>query len=100
VEFMRSMRPPLGLNKAEHSIEEGCDMAPGEALLLYTDGLYEIQNKSGARLGNEALAKLLPRASGGLTASVWLQEVIEKAGAYADSVLFPDDIAVFAARRE
>ena len=100
VDILRSMRPPLGLNKAEHSIEETCEIAPGEALLLYTDGLYEIQNKAGQRLGNEALGKLLPHASAGLAAGEWLKVTLEKVSAYADSVQFPDDIAAFAARRE
>ena len=51
VRSMRSARPPLGLNKAESSIEEQCSLADGEAILLYTDGLYEMQNASGERLG-------------------------------------------------
>jgi sigma-B regulation protein RsbU (phosphoserine phosphatase) len=100
VQFMRSMRPPLGLNKAAQSIEESCELAAGDALLLYTDGLYEIQNPAGVRLGNEALAHMLPHASAALTASEWLKVVLEKASAYADSELFPDDIAAVAARRE
>ncbi len=100
VELLRSMRPPLGLNRAEHSVEESCELAVGEALLLYTDGLYEIQNRAGERLGNDALAQMLPHASSRLTATEWLQGILEKASAYADTVLFPDDIAAFAARRD
>ncbi len=99
VEFLRSMRPPLGLNRAEHSIEENCELAAGDALLLYTDGLYEVQGATGERLGNEGLANSLPKASAGMAANEWLQEIIEKVRAYASSDIFPDDIAAFAAVR-
>jgi hypothetical protein len=99
------------LNKAESSAEESCDLAPGEALLLYTDGLYEMQNAAGERMGHEALSRMLPPvgeqgaktangasgAGGASAAGVWLDSIIEKATEYADSVSFPDDIAAFAA---
>jgi sigma-B regulation protein RsbU (phosphoserine phosphatase) len=108
---LRSARPLLGLNKAESSAEESCDLAPGEALLLYTDGLYEMQNAAGERMGHEALSRMLPPvgeqgaktangasgAGGASAAGVWLDSIIEKATEYADSVSFPDDIAAFAA---
>jgi sigma-B regulation protein RsbU (phosphoserine phosphatase) len=105
---LRSARPPLGLNEAAPSAEESCELAEGEAILLYTDGLYEMQNAASERLGHEALAGLLPpvgnqagntskEANTAIAASAWLDSIIEKATAYADSVSFPDDIAAFAA---
>jgi sigma-B regulation protein RsbU (phosphoserine phosphatase) len=96
VESMRSARPPLGLNKAAHSIEESRDLAAGEALLLYTDGLYEMHNPAGERLGQETLARHLPPLDG-KPATDWLAAIMDKAAAYADSAPFPDDIAAFAA---
>jgi sigma-B regulation protein RsbU (phosphoserine phosphatase) len=99
VQSIRSARPPLGLNKAAHSIEESCDLEGGEAILLYTDGLYEMQNPAGERLGSDALARLLPPLAG-RSAADWLAATIEKIAAYADSVSFPDDIAAFAAAYE
>jgi sigma-B regulation protein RsbU (phosphoserine phosphatase) len=98
VDSMRSARPPLGLNKAAYSIEETCELAQGEALLLYTDGLYEMQDAGGTRLGAEALAKMLP-AIPAECATDWLSAIIEKTKAYAISEMFPDDIAAFAAIR-
>jgi sigma-B regulation protein RsbU (phosphoserine phosphatase) len=99
VDSVRSLRPPLGLNKAAESLEETCDLAGGEAILLYTDGLYEMHNAAGERLGNDALARLLPTPDG-QPASDWLAAIIEKATAYAGAVSFPDDIAAFAAVRQ
>jgi len=95
VESLRSARPPLGLNRAESSIEESCELAEGEALLLYTDGLYEMQNASGTRLGADGLARLLPPVNGH-GGEAWLDAVVERAKGFADSVSFPDDIAAFA----
>lgn len=95
IESIRSSRPPLGLNKAATSTEETCDLADGDALLLYTDGLYEVRNPAGERLGHEALARLLPPP--GADAALWLSAIIAKAAAYAREVEFPDDIAAFAA---
>ncbi len=96
VESIRSARPPLGLNSAASSIEESRDLAGGDAILLYTDGLYEMRNAAGERLGHEALAATLPPA-GRAGAQAWLDAIIGKATAYAGEVPFPDDIAAFAA---
>ena len=96
VESIPSARPPLGLNKAASSIEQTCDLAAGDAFLLHTDGLYEMQNNDGERLGHKALAGMLPSLAG-RTAEDWLGAIIGKATAYAGSVAFPDDIAAFAA---
>jgi serine phosphatase RsbU (regulator of sigma subunit) len=97
VDSIRSARPPLGLNKAASSIEESCDLEDGDALLLYTDGLYEVQNEAGRRLGCESLTELLPPFKG--SAADWLTAIIAKAKDYAGPVPFPDDIAAFAAAR-
>jgi sigma-B regulation protein RsbU (phosphoserine phosphatase) len=96
IESIRSARPPLGLNKAAGSIEETFDLEPGEAILLHTDGLYEVRDAAGGRLGQEALAAMLPPTGNG-GAGAWLGAIIERTGAYSDSGSFPDDIAAFAA---
>ncbi len=96
VESIRSARPPLGLNKAESSVEETCELLAGESLLLYTDGLYEVQNSSGVRLGHEALIRLLP-PPGTASAEAWLAAIVDQVKQYAGDVPYPDDIAAFAA---
>jgi sigma-B regulation protein RsbU (phosphoserine phosphatase) len=96
VESIRSTRPPLGLNKSEKSIAETRELRRGEAILLYTDGLYEMQDGGGNRLGAEALAQLLG-APGRLDAHEWLAGILGKATAHAESAPLPDDIAAFAA---
>jgi sigma-B regulation protein RsbU (phosphoserine phosphatase) len=99
VESIPSTRPPLGLHKAGGSIEEHHHLDHGEALLLYTDGLYEIHDPAGHRLTLEGLTKLLSPPDPE-TAAEWLARIIKRSTSFAEAVDFPDDIAAFAAVRE
>jgi sigma-B regulation protein RsbU (phosphoserine phosphatase) len=99
VESIGSTRPPLGLQKTAGSSVENHHLDHGEALLLYTDGLYEIQDGAGHRLGLEGLTGLIS-PPGSETAPEWLAHVIKAAASFADPITYPDDIAAFAAIRE
>ena len=97
VESIPSSRPPLGLYKAGRSEQTACELAVGEALLLYTDGLYEVFNGAGTAWATSpgriaATRQLLHR---GRVAGAHHQY----ATAYADGTPFPDDIAAFSAVR-
>jgi serine phosphatase RsbU (regulator of sigma subunit) len=96
VEAIRSTRPPLGLNKTALSAAEKCELAEGEAILLYTDGLYEVRNAEGERLGLDALERSLPPLDGA-TSEDWLARVIRKAREHGGDAPITDDIAAFAA---
>jgi sigma-B regulation protein RsbU (phosphoserine phosphatase) len=96
VESIRSERPPLGLNTDGGSIEETRELEDGEAILFYTDGLYEMRNAEGERMGHEALARLLPPPDG-RPAAEWLDSIIARTTVFAGEIPFPDDIAAFAA---
>jgi len=99
VESLRSARPPLGLYKTGVTLEEIRYLEPGDALLLYTDGLYEIQNPAAHRLGAAAFAaSLTPPAS--QSAAGWLAQILQSAKTFAASTPFPDDITAIAAVRE
>ncbi|MEA3187340.1 MAG: phosphoserine phosphatase RsbU/P [Chthoniobacter sp.] len=97
IDEMPSSSPPLGVNGHTQCDEQMHEIEEGDALLLYTDGLYEVQNVEGERLTQRALAQGLAPASG--SAQKFLTTVIEKATAHAGGRPFPDDIAVFAAVR-
>jgi sigma-B regulation protein RsbU (phosphoserine phosphatase) len=99
VDSIRSTRPPLGLHKVGGSVEEHRHLDHGEALLLYTDGLYEIQDPAGRRLGLDGLINLISPPDPE-TAAEWLTRIIKQSTSFAESVTFPDDIAAFAAVRE
>jgi serine phosphatase RsbU (regulator of sigma subunit) len=57
------------------------ELSPGEALLMYSDGLPEARRLLGEQLGYEGLVDLLygarGEAGGGQTAEVWLDELLE-----------------------
>lgn len=98
VEEIASSGPPLGLDHMEQTEDEIRPMHPGDALLLYTDGLYEIADPAGQRLSHPALARLVAPRRG--AAASWLGGIMDKAAAHAAGTPFPDDIAILAAVRK
>jgi len=49
--------PPLGMDEGMSFAEHTIDFAPGDRLVLYTDGLVESESESGNNLGSEGLAQ-------------------------------------------
>lgn len=95
VEELASSGPPLGLDHVEQSEDIIRPIAPGDGVLLYTDGLYEVADPEGERLLQPALARLASPVAD--TAQPWLAGILEKVAAHAAGVPFPDDIAAIAA---
>lgn len=102
VDELLSSGPPLGLTPEMRCDERAHTLAPGDALLLYTDGLYEVSDGDGHRLTQADLRESLPppppspRAS---SAQSWLSEIVGNAMAHARGLPLQDDIAVFAGLR-
>ena len=71
-------------------------LAPGDLLLLYTDGLTEARAPSGLFLGGEGLARLLPLADVSATDAV--HSVYDQVAEFAADVR-RDDVAMLALRR-
>jgi sigma-B regulation protein RsbU (phosphoserine phosphatase) len=99
VEGLPSSGPPLGLDGGARCTDELHELRKGDAVLLYTDGLYEVADVRGERLSQRELAKLLTPADD-LSAQEWLAGIVEKVSAHADGEAFPDDVAAFAAVRK
>jgi len=87
----------LGVASETNCTEQISEVEEGDAVLLYTDGLYEVQNPSGERLSQQTLSRVIKPPNG--TAQKFLGEIIEKITAHAEGQPFPDDIAAFAAVR-
>lgn len=98
IDEMPSSSPPLGVNGHNDCREQMHEIEEGDAVLLYTDGLYEVQNANGQRLTQRALAERLRPANG--SAQTFLDRIVEKSVAHAAGHPFSDDIAVFAAVRK
>src|SRR6185312_15322730 len=91
-------RLPLGVRReVEYQSLEVC-LAPGERMLLFTDGLAEAPAAGGEPLGYTALAELLDVASSS-TPSEWLEIVLERVRAATSSSL-EDDWTALVLERE
>jgi sigma-B regulation protein RsbU (phosphoserine phosphatase) len=93
---LASMAPPLGLLERSHFEETVIELQPGDAFLLYTDGLYgSAKNK----LEHWAPEQLLELVAGEISsAEALLTRAISRA-APDDSGPLADDLAALAVRR-
>ncbi|WP_229821333.1 MULTISPECIES: PP2C family protein-serine/threonine phosphatase [Streptomyces] len=87
--------PALGVVSGAHWPEEELTVAAGGALVLFTDGLFEGHIGRGReRLGEEGLLRLA-REVAGLPPEAFVDELIERAEAHAESQGgLDDDVAV------
>jgi phosphoserine phosphatase RsbU/P len=53
---------PLGIEDSFQYHQEHCAFSPGDTLLLYSDGVYDRQNRQGERLGLPRLQELFTAA--------------------------------------
>lgn len=74
-------------------------MAPGDALVLATDGLTEARNADGVEFGEDGLSKALASAGRVLTAEDLSGALISRATAHAAGTPFHDDVTLFVLRR-
>ncbi len=95
VETISSSAPPLGLVERSQFSETQLDLAPGDAFLLYTDGLYGADDEGEGRMTIEKLAELIPRHC--TSAEELLAATLETIA--PDETEQPDDIAAVAVRR-
>jgi len=96
-ESIPSSAPPLGLLERTEFIETNVDLQPGDAFLLYTDGIYGSGHEENPRLSSQRLAEMLqPQAE---SAQALLDRVVELAGINDNGEAPPDDVAAIAVRR-
>lgn len=57
VELLGATGPPLGLLPGAAYGEAGCALAPGDAVVLYTDGITEAANEDGEEFGLDRLTE-------------------------------------------
>ena len=96
-ESISSSAPPLGLLERSEFVETNVDLEPGDAFLLYTDGIYGSSHEENPRLSATRLAEAMqPLAE---SAQTLLDRVVEQAAIDKNGETPPDDVAAIAVRR-
>ena len=75
------------------------DIAPEDALVLYTDGITEAENSAHEQFGKERLAKAIV-AAGSVSASARLNFILNELKTFTDGVPFADDITLIVLQRK
>jgi phosphoserine phosphatase RsbU/P len=96
-ETIRSSAPPLGLAEKSKFEETAIDLHPGDAFLLYTDGLAGAEDDGTHRLAIERVVEMLPKNPE--SAEALLAGTLEKTMPDNSSKPLADDLAALAVRR-
>jgi sigma-B regulation protein RsbU (phosphoserine phosphatase) len=91
VETVLSSAAPLGLLESPEFAETSVELAPGDAFLLYTDGLLHPADKKEQRLTPEGLGESIDLTT--LSAEKTLQNILRKTAPGDGDGHLPDDIA-------
>ncbi len=96
-ESVCSIAPPLGLIEQSEFPETPIDLEPGDAFLLYTDGLFSWTKDERHRSTPQQLEKMLDHSAP--TAEALLKSVLAYAAPDNSVKTSPDDMTVLAVRR-
>lgn len=84
---------PIGISAEEICELASVDLAAGDVLVLYTDGVTEAQNALGEEFGTERLSALLERGSD-LSAESLMSTIFSNASDFCNQVRFADDVTI------
>ncbi len=96
-ESIASITPPLGLIEHREFTEAAIDFEPGDAFLLYTDGLFRWTKDEQYRLTPQQLEKMLDPSAP--SAEALLKGILTQAAATNGENALPDDLTALAVRR-
>jgi sigma-B regulation protein RsbU (phosphoserine phosphatase) len=97
-ESIASVAPPLGLIKRTAFTETAIELEPGDAFLLYTDGLFRWAKDERHRVTPEQLEKALDHSAP--SAEALLKRIVAQTAPDDSAKTAPDDVAAIAVRRE
>jgi len=97
-ESIASVAPPLGMITRSAFTETVIDLEPGDAFLLYTDGLLRWAKDERHRVTPEQLEKALDRSAP--SAEALLERIVAQTAPANSAKTAPDDVAAIAVRRE
>lgn len=85
--------PPIGIDESMEFSESSLVLAPGDLVLVYTDGVTEAANANGQMFGEARLETLLA-GDGGATAEVAIRSIADAVAAFEDGTAQTDDITL------
>jgi sigma-B regulation protein RsbU (phosphoserine phosphatase) len=88
----------LGLFEGQQYADETLELGPGESLVLYTDGVSEANDATGALFGEERLQACLAQG-GAQTAAGTVERLLGAVRAFAGGAPQSDDITILVLRR-
>jgi len=97
-ESIASVAPPLGMIKRAEFNETPIALGPGDAFLLYTDGLFRWTKDERYRVTAEQLENVLDHS--GPSAEALLNRIMAQTVSENPAKTAPDDVAAIAVRRE
>jgi sigma-B regulation protein RsbU (phosphoserine phosphatase) len=96
-ESIASATPPLGIIERPEFAETAINLKPGDAFVLYTDGLFRWTKNEQPRLTPQQLEKLLDPSAP--TAEALLKGILAHTAPATAAATSPDDMTVVAVRR-
>ena len=97
-ESIASVAPPLGLIKRTAFTETAIGLEPGDAFLLYTDGLFRWTKDERNRVTPGQLEKILDHSAP--SAEALLKRIVTQTTPENSAKTAPDDVAAVVVRRE
>ena len=85
--------PPIGLAPNENCELASAELAPGDVLVFYTDGVTEAENLLAEEFGMERLSAILQRGSS-LSAKGLMDDIFNSAANFSKDVGFGDDVTI------
>lgn len=98
VEFLQGGGPPLGILKTASYQQESALLAPGDAIVLYSDGVTEAANPADEEFGEERLGALLAARRDQPAAAI-LDAITRAVAAWNAGAPPADDLTIVVGRR-
>lgn len=93
VDLLPAEALPLGVRADENYVEQRVELAAGDALFVYSDGLSEARNARGEYFGEVRLSSVLPQLRG-LSAEAATQRLVNEVEAFAGEERLGDDLSL------
>jgi sigma-B regulation protein RsbU (phosphoserine phosphatase) len=97
-ESLRNCGPPLGIADHIRYVPRSIALAPGDLLLLYTDGVTEAENSQSAQFGTRRLEQAILEVRGHPARAV-VDHVVKRVAEFAKGTPQSDDITCVAVVR-